>query len=91
VFGLILYFVFGYLVIQFQRPVQFAGGFAVMASLWALVTGDPLIRVLVSGAVLFAYSAFVYMVADRYADKVLAPIGVLIVGALVMVGAAFVA
>jgi hypothetical protein len=91
VFDIILYFVFGYLVIQFEKPVHFAGGFAVMASLLGLAFGDSLISVLFSGAVLFAYSAFVYMVVDRYVGKVLAPFGILIVGALVMFGAAFVA
>ena len=88
--GILLYFLFGYFVIQYQKPVQFAGGYAVAASILALGFGDGLLAVLLSGAILFAYTAFVYMVVDRYADKVLAPMGVLFVGAMILIGAAFV-
>lgn len=89
-FGLILYFVFGYFVIQYNKPVQFAGGYAVSAGVLSLIFGENLLSVLLSGAILFAYTAFVFMVVDRYSDKVLAPIGILIGGAMILVGAAFV-
>ena len=81
---------FGYFVIQFERPVHFAGGYAVTVMLSSLIFGEKILTVLVSGAILFAYTAFVYMVVDRYGDKIMAPIGVLIAGALILVGAAFV-
>ena len=87
-FSLVLYFVFGYLVIQYERPVHFAGAYAVAASLVSLIFGENLLSVLFSGAILFAYIAFVYMVVDRYGDKVMAPIGVLIAGAVILVGGA---
>ena len=90
-FDLILYFLFGYFVIQYEKPVHFAGGYAAASSLLSLVFGGKILSVLFYGAILFAYTAFVYMVVDRYGDKVLAPIGVLAAGALVLVGAAFVA
>lgn len=89
-FDVILYFLFGYFVIQFERPVHFAGGYAVTEVLLSLIFGEKILSVLISGAILFAYTAFVYMVVDRYGDKVMAPIGVLIAGALILVGAAFV-
>ena len=90
-FALVLYFLFGYFVIQYEKPVHFAGGYVVAVSLLSLVFGEEILSVFFVGAILFAYTAFVYMVVDRYGDKVLAPIGVLIAGALILVGAAFVA
>lgn len=71
--GLLFYFLFGYLVMQYARPVHFAAGYAVSASMLSLMVGDGLLTVLSSGAILFAYTAFVYMVVDRYNDSVLAP------------------
>ena len=87
--GLLFYFLFGYLVMQYARPVHFAAGYAVSAGLLSLVVGADLLGVLLSSAILFAYTAFVYMVVDRYNDSVLAPIGILTGGALILVGAAF--
>ncbi len=58
-FSLILYFVFGYFVIQYEKPVQFAGGYAIAACLLSLIFGEELLVVLLSGAILFAYTAFV--------------------------------
>jgi hypothetical protein len=70
---LVLYFLFGYFVIQYEKPVHFAGGYAVAACLLWLIFGEKLLSVLFFGAILFAYTAFVYMVVDRYGDRVLAP------------------
>ena len=39
-------------------------------------------------AITFAYTAFVFKVVDRYGDRILAPIGVLVVGIAVPIGAA---
>ena len=89
-FGLLFYFLFGYLVINYERPVLFAAGNAITAGLLSLMLGDGLLIVLVSGAILFAYTAFVYMVVDRYNDGILAPIGILTGGAVILVAAAFV-
>jgi hypothetical protein len=87
--GLLFYFLFGYLVIQYSKPVHFAAGYAVCAGLLSLIVGESLFSVLISGAILFAYTAFVYMVVERYSDSILAPIGALIGGAMILVAAAF--
>ena len=68
--------------------MHFAAGYAVTASLLSLILGEEILSILFSGAILFAYTAFVYMVVDRYGDKIFAPIGVLIAGALIWLGAA---
>ena len=87
--ALVFYFIFGYLVMLHGRPVQFAGAYAVSASLLSLFVGAGVLEVLLSGAILFGYTAFVYMVVDRYNESVLAPICILVAGALILVGAAF--
>ena len=89
-FGLLLYFLFGYCVMNYARPVQFAAGYAVSSGVLSLVFGDRLLSVLLSGAIVFGYTAFVYMVVDRYNDNIVAPVGVLVAGAAIMIGAAFV-
>ncbi len=87
--GLVLYFVFGALVIRYEKPVHFAAGYAGMSAAFSIVIGEPLVGTLLAGLILFAYTAFVYMVVDRYGDQVLAPIGVLVVGALILLGASY--
>ena len=87
--GLLFYFLFGYLVMQYEKPVQFAAGYAISAGLLSLIVGESLFSVMISGTILFAYTAFVYMLVDRYNDSIMAPIGILIGGALILVSAAF--
>jgi len=87
--GLVLYFLFGSCVIRYERPVHFAAGFAGLSALLNLVVGGSFIESILSGLILFAYTAFVYMVVDRYGDKILAPIGVLVAGAAILIGAAY--
>ena len=87
--GLVLYFLFGSFVIRFERPVHFAAGYSILTAIISLILGEPFLAAILSAAVLFAYTAFVYMVVDRYGDQVLAPIGVLIAGAAILIGAAY--
>ena len=87
--GLVLYFLFGWFVIKYERPVHFAAGYSVFNAVLSLIFGDAFVGALLSAAVLFAYTAFVYMVVDRYGDQILAPIGVLIAGAAVLIGAVY--
>lgn len=90
-FGLLLYFLFGYFVMTYARPVQFAAVYSVSSGILSLIFGESFLSVLFSGAVVFAYTAFVFMVVDRYNDGILAPIGILVAGAVILIGAAFVA
>lgn len=86
-----LYFVFGYFVFEYSKPIHFAGGYAITVSLSALMFGYHMDSALFTGAILFVYSAFTYMVVNRYRNALLVPIGVLIAGAGVMAGVAYVA
>ena len=89
-FDLLFYLLFGYLVINYERPLPFAAGYVVVTSVLSLIIGSAgFVEAAISGIILFAYTAFVYMVVDRYGDKVLAPIGVLIAGYAVLVAASF--
>ncbi len=87
--ALVFYFLFGSLVINYAKPVHFAACYAIAASLLSFFLGDSLPGVAFSGAILFAYTAFVYMVVERYSDGILASIGILVGGAAILVGAAF--
>ena len=74
---------------RYEKPVHFAAGFVFLNALLNAVIYGYSFQSLLASLVLFAYTAFVYMVVDRYGDQLLAPIGVLIVGALIFLGAAF--
>lgn len=86
--GLGFFFLCGYLVMNYGKPVHFGALYAVLMQIVALINGNSIGSLFFGGAILFAYSAFVYMVVDRYSDGILAPIGILIGGALILVGAA---
>jgi hypothetical protein len=87
--GLLLYFLFGSFVIRYEKPVHFAAGFAGVSVLLNMLIDGSFVESILSGLILFAYTAFVYMIVDRYGDRILAPIGVLVAGAAIMVGAAY--
>ena len=82
--GLALYFVSGYLVMNYGKPLHFAGVFVGLGTIHSLVTGTA-----IGGLILYAYTAFVFMVVERYSDRILAPIGVLIIGAAILIAAIF--
>ena len=86
---LVLYLLFGSFVIRYERPVQFAAGYSILTAMMSLIFGEPFVATVLIAAVLFAYTAFVYMVVDRYGDQILAPVVVLVAGAAIPIGVAY--
>ena len=89
--GILLFIGFGYLVTLYGRPLQIAGAYVVVSSIFSLVIGEKIISLLFSGAIIFAYTAFVFMVVDHFSDSIFKPLLTLAVGAVVLfLGPAFI-
>ena len=82
--GALIFVGFGYLVIQYGKPLKFAGGYVLLSSLISLIFGEKLISLLFVAAILFAYTAFVFMIVEYFSDSIFKPLLALAVGAFIL-------
>jgi len=88
-YGLLLYFLFGWFVIKFEKPIHFAGGYAGFVTVMSVVSGQSFLETLLGAFILFGFTAFVFMIVDRYGDQVFAPLAVLAIGGMILVGLSY--
>lgn len=87
--GIFIFICIGIIVMRAGYPLQFAGVYVVLTSLLSLLLGESFTALLFSAIIMYAYTAFVYMLVDTYGDRIFLPIVILVGGAFVWVGALF--
>lgn len=86
---LFLFLGLGVAVSNYGKPLQLAGVFVGATAVLSLIFGSSVMEILFASAILYAFSAFVYMLVERYCDSILATFGILLGAIAIMFGAAF--
>ncbi len=84
IFTFLLYFLFGWFVIKHGKPIYFAVAYAGVLVVWDLILAGPSIDTLLGGLIVFGFAALVFLIVDRYCDRVFAPLLALATGGLVL-------
>ena len=81
---LIFFIVFGYFVMKYQQPLVFAAIYTGVALIIPLIMGAPFNTLIISTAIIFIYTSFIYFLVDRFEDGVFTPLMILIGGAILL-------
>ncbi len=84
---LLLFIAMGVVVSNHGRPLQLAGVTVVGSAVLSLMFGASLVEIFFSSVILYAYTAFVYMLVERFSDSILATFGILVSAVAIMIGA----
>ena len=81
---LIFFIVFGYFVMKYQRPLVFAAIYTGVALIIPIVMGAPFKPLIISSALIFIYTSFIYFLLDRFGEGIFLPLAILLGGAILL-------
>lgn len=82
---IVIFMVCGVLVIKHGYPFHLAGVVVALLALLSLVNWIGILPLLISSAIFYGYTAFVFYMVDRYADEVFLSTMILIGGAIILI------